>query len=127
MIEFDEKPAQIGTNIKIIGVGGAGGNALNTMIENNLFGVEFIAANTDLRDLNKNQANMKLQLGKKLTRGLGTGANPELGSRSAEESKEDIKSHLDGADMVFIAAGMGVEQEQVPHLLLQKLPVKWEF
>ncbi len=107
MIEFDEKPAQIGTNIKIIGVGGAGGNALNTMIENNLFGVEFIAANTDIRDLTKSKANMKLQLGKKLTRGLGTGANPELGARSAEESKEDIKNHLDGADMVFIAAGMG--------------------
>ena len=107
MIEFDEKPAQIGTNIKIIGVGGAGGNALNTMIENNLFGVEFIAANTDIRDLTKSKANMKLQLGKKLTRGLGTGANPELGARSAEESKEDIKNPLDGADMVFIAAGMG--------------------
>ena len=107
MIEFDEKPSQIGTNIKIIGVGGAGGNALNTMIENNLYGVEFIAANTDSRDLDKSKANMKLQLGKKLTRGLGTGANPEIGARSAEESKDDIKSHLDGADMVFITAGMG--------------------
>ena len=107
MIEFDEKHSQIGTNIKIIGVGGAGGNALNTMIENNLYGVEFIAANTDSRDLDKSKANMKLQLGKKLTRGLGTGANPEIGARSAEESKDDIKSHLDGADMVFITAGMG--------------------
>lgn len=107
MIEFDEKPSQIGTNIKIIGVGGAGGNALNTMIDNNLFGVEFIAANTDSRDLAKSKANMKLQLGKKLTRGLGTGATPETGARSAEESKDDIKSHLDGADMVFITAGMG--------------------
>lgn len=107
MIEFDEKPAQIGTNIKIIGVGGAGGNAVNTMIENDLFGVEFIAANTDMSDLVKSKANMKLQLGKKLTRGLGTGANPDLGSRSAEESKDEIMSHLDGADMVFIAAGMG--------------------
>jgi len=107
MIEFDEKPSQIGTNIKIIGVGGAGGNALNTMIENNLYGVEFIAANTDSRDLAKSKANMKLQLGNKLTRGLGTGANPEIGARSAEESKDDIKSHLDGADMVFLTAGMG--------------------
>lgn len=107
MIEFDEKPAQIGTNIKIIGVGGAGGNAINNMIKNNLFGVEFIAANTDSSDLQKSRANMKLQLGKKLTRGLGTGANPEIGARSAEESKEEIKSHLDGADMLFIAAGMG--------------------
>lgn len=107
MIEFDEKPAQIGTNIKIIGVGGAGGNAVNTMIDNELSGVEFIAANTDISDLVKSKAKMKLQLGKKLTRGLGTGAKPELGARSAEESKDDIKSHLEGADMVFIAAGMG--------------------
>ncbi|MDZ4182389.1 MAG: cell division protein FtsZ [Candidatus Cloacimonadaceae bacterium] len=107
MIEFDEKPAQIGTNIKIVGVGGAGGNAINTMIDNELYGVEFIAANTDITDLYKSKAKMKLQLGKKLTRGLGTGANPDTGSRSADESKDDIKAHLEGADMVFIAAGMG--------------------
>lgn len=107
MIEYDDRPAQIGTNIKIIGVGGAGGNAINTMIENELNGVEFIAANTDADDLTKSRAKMKLQLGKKLTRGLGTGANPEIGSRSAEESKDEIKSHLDGADMIFLAAGMG--------------------
>lgn len=107
MIEFDEKPAQIGTNIKIVGVGGAGGNAVNTMITNELYGVEFIAANTDYSDLHKSKAKMKLQLGKKLTRGLGTGANPDIGYRSAEESKDDIKAHLEGADMVFIAAGMG--------------------
>ncbi|MFO8145451.1 MAG: cell division protein FtsZ [Candidatus Syntrophosphaera sp.] len=107
MIEFDERPAQIGTNIKIFGVGGAGGNAVNTMIDNELQGVEFITANTDMSDLVKSKAKMKLQLGKKLTRGLGTGANPELGERSAEESKEEIRSHLEGADMVFLAAGMG--------------------
>jgi cell division protein FtsZ len=107
MIEFDERPAQVGTNIKIVGVGGAGGNAINTMIENELNGVEFIAANTDADDLTKSSAKMKLQLGKKLTRGLGTGANPDVGSRSAEESKDEIKSHLEGADMIFLAAGMG--------------------
>ncbi|MDD4277371.1 MAG: cell division protein FtsZ, partial [Candidatus Cloacimonetes bacterium] len=107
MIEFDERPAQVGTNIKVIGVGGAGGNAINTMIKNGLSGVEFIAANTDADDLTKSNAKMKLQLGKKLTRGLGTGANPETGSRSAEESKAEIKSHLEGADMIFLAAGMG--------------------
>ena len=107
MIEFDERPAQIGTNIKIVGVGGAGGNAVNTMIEKELYGVEFIAANTDISDLVKSQAKMKLQLGKKLTRGLGTGANPDVGNRSAEESKEEIISHLEGADMVCITAGMG--------------------
>lgn len=107
MIEFDERPSQLGTNIKIVGVGGAGGNAVNTMIDNGLVGVEFIAANTDISDLKKSQANMKLQIGKKLTRGLGTGADPDKGYRSAEESKDDIRSHLEGADMVFIAAGMG--------------------
>lgn len=107
MIEFDEKPSQIGTVIKIVGVGGAGGNAVNTMIDNELSGVEFIAANTDMSDLVKSKANMRLQLGRKLTRGLGTGAIPELGAKAAEESRDDIKSHLEGADMVFVAAGMG--------------------
>jgi cell division protein FtsZ len=107
MIEFDEKPMQVGSVIKIVGVGGAGGNAINTMIENKLTGVEFIAANTDMMDLTKSKAKMKLQVGKKLTRGLGTGANPDLGRQAAEESKDDIRAHLEGADMVFIAAGMG--------------------
>ncbi|MCB5246030.1 MAG: cell division protein FtsZ [Candidatus Cloacimonadaceae bacterium] len=107
MIEFDEKPDQIGTNIKIIGVGGGGGNAINTMIAKELTGVEFIVANTDNSDLLKNKAKMKLQMGKKLCGGLGTGANPEMGERAAEESKDDIKSNLDGADMVIIASGMG--------------------
>lgn len=107
MLEFEERPTQIGTNIKIVGVGGAGGNAVNTMIQNELAGVEFIAANTDISDLNKSLADIKLQIGKKLTRGLGTGADPDKGARSAEESKDDIQSHLEGADMVFIAAGMG--------------------
>jgi cell division protein FtsZ len=107
MIEFDEKPMQIGSVIKIVGVGGAGGNAINTMIDNNLTGVEFIAANTDMMDLQKSKAKMKLQVGKKITRGLGTGANPDMGRQAAEESKDDIRAQLDGADMVFIAAGMG--------------------
>jgi cell division protein FtsZ len=107
MIELEDKSSQLGTTIKIIGVGGAGGNAVNTMIQNELYGVEFIAANTDASDLQKSRAKMKLQLGRKLTRGLGTGANPEIGARSAEESKDEIKAHLEGADMVFIAAGMG--------------------
>lgn len=107
MIEFDERPMQIGSVIKVFGVGGAGGNAINTMMENKLSGVEFIAANTDMMDLNKSKAKMKIQMGKKLTRGLGTGANPDLGRQAAEESKDDIRSNLEGADMVFIAAGMG--------------------
>ncbi len=107
MIEFDEKPTIIGTNIKVIGVGGAGGNAVNTMIANELKGVEFIVANTDIKDLHKSRAKMKLQLGKRLTRGLGCGAQPDKGRLAAEESKDEIKSHLEGADMVFVTAGMG--------------------
>jgi len=109
MLELDLTQDEIpcGTNIKIIGVGGAGGNAVNTMIENSLTGVEFIAANTDIIDLKKSNAKIKLQLGKKTTKGLGAGANPEKGRKSAEESREEIRKVLDGADMLFIAAGMG--------------------
>jgi cell division protein FtsZ len=107
MIEFDTKNSVAGSVIKIIGVGGAGGNAINTMIENNLNGVEFVVANTDTMDLHKSKAKIKLQLGKKTTRGLGTGANPEIGREAANESVDEIKSLLDGADMVFLAAGMG--------------------
>lgn len=107
MLEFDDKNDYGGTNIKIIGVGGAGGNALNAMIANDLEYVEFIAANTDNGDLAKSNAKMKIQLGRKLTHGLGTGADPDLGSRSAEESKDDIKAHLQGAHMLIITAGMG--------------------
>ncbi|MCK4694669.1 MAG: cell division protein FtsZ, partial [Candidatus Cloacimonetes bacterium] len=101
----DETP--FGTNIKIIGVGGAGGNAINTMIENALQGVEFIAANTDISDLKKSNAKIKLQLGKETTKGLGSGANPEIGRKAAEESREEIRRNLKDANMIFIAAGMG--------------------
>ncbi|MBM4398960.1 MAG: cell division protein FtsZ [Candidatus Cloacimonetes bacterium] len=107
MIEFDDVSKQAGSVIKILGIGGAGGNAINTMIDNKLSGVEFIAANTDTMDLNKSKARMKLQIGKKSTRGLGTGANPELGRQAAEESRDEFRTNLEGADMVFIAAGMG--------------------
>ncbi|MFC1887246.1 cell division protein FtsZ [Candidatus Cloacimonadota bacterium] len=109
MLELDLGRDEItyGTNIKIIGVGGAGGNAINTMIENNLTGVEFIAANTDISDLKKSRAKLKLQLGKEKTGGLGAGADPEVGKLSAEESREEVKKHLKGAHMIFIAAGMG--------------------
>lgn len=104
-LNHDEIP--VGTVIKIMGVGGAGGNAVNTMIENELSGVEFIVANTDIKDLKKSNAQQKLQLGKEITRGLGTGANPALGRKSAEESREDIKRIISGTNMLFIAAGMG--------------------
>ena len=94
-------------NIKVIGVGGGGGNALNRMIEDGLKGVEFIAINTDQQALEESKAGTKIQIGEKLTRGLGAGANPEIGECSAEESKAEIAEALKGADMVFITSGMG--------------------
>ncbi len=93
--------------IVVIGVGGAGGNALNRMIEDNLNGVDFIAINTDAQDLEANNAQKKLQIGKELTKGLGAGANSEVGRRAAEENKAAIEDVIGDADMVFITAGMG--------------------
>jgi cell division protein FtsZ len=94
-------------HIKVIGVGGGGTNAVNRMIEAGLSGVEFLAMNTDLQVLNLSHAQRTLQLGENATRGLGAGGNPEIGRTAAEESKSDIKRLMDGADMVFITAGMG--------------------
>lgn len=93
--------------IKVIGVGGAGGNAVNRMIDDGVQGVSFIAANTDVQALNSNKAENKIQLGPKLTRGLGAGSHPEVGQKAAEESEQTIKDALKGADMIFITAGMG--------------------
>ncbi|MBA4225896.1 MAG: cell division protein FtsZ [Hyphomonas sp.] len=93
--------------IVVFGVGGAGGNAVNNMIEANLQGVEFVVANTDAQALARSQAELQLQLGLETTGGLGAGARPEIGARAAEESLEEIRLHLEGAHMVFIAAGMG--------------------
>ena len=93
--------------IKVIGVGGGGGNTINTMIEEGVKGVEFIAANTDARDLKNNQAPVKLQIGAKLTKGLGSGANPEIGKNAALEDSEKIKEVLEDTDMLFVTAGMG--------------------
>ena len=94
-------------NIKVIGVGGAGNNAVNRMIEANVQGVDFLAANTEVQILDTSKAEKKLQLGEKLTTGLGAGAKPEIGEAAAEESKEEIMKALQGADMVFVTAGMG--------------------
>ncbi|MFW8600608.1 cell division protein FtsZ [Desulfobacterota bacterium M19] len=94
-------------NIKVIGIGGGGNNAVNTMVESKLAGVDFIAANTDLQALNNSQADIHIQLGPQKTKGLGAGANPEVGRESAEESVQEIREALTGADMVFITAGMG--------------------
>ncbi|MDD3570691.1 MAG: cell division protein FtsZ [Lachnospiraceae bacterium] len=93
--------------IKVVGVGGGGNNAVDRMIEDNMDGVEFVAVNTDVQDLSKSKASTKIQIGEKLTRGLGAGGNPEIGEKSVEETKEEIARSLTGADMVFITAGMG--------------------
>ncbi len=107
-MEFDfEQVYDSGVNIKVIGVGGGGNNAVNRMISTNIRGVEFIAINTDSQVLDSSCATRKLVIGDKITRGKGAGANPEIGKRSAEESIDDIKAILDGADMAFITAGMG--------------------
>lgn len=96
-----------GAKLRVVGVGGGGNNALNTMIEAGLKGVEFIAANTDLQALEKSRARVQLQVGKNLTRGLGAGADPEVGRQAALEDRDKIKELLSGSDMVFITAGLG--------------------
>ena len=104
---LDEEMDENVTTIKVIGVGGGGGNAVNRMVSDGLQGVEFIAMNTDQQALSKNHAATKVQLGSKLTKGRGAGADPEIGQRAAEESKDEITNALKGAQMVFITAGMG--------------------
>src|SRR3954463_3194774 len=106
MLEFDTNLDSLAT-IKVIGVGGGGNNAVNRMIEHGVQGVEFIAVNTDAQALNLSKAEVKMQIGAKLTRGLGAGANPEVGKKAAEESREQVEEALKGADMVFVTAGMG--------------------
>ena len=111
MYEYDEvenKPVGDGAaTIKVIGVGGAGNNAVNRMIEAGIKGVEFIAVNTDRQQLQQSKAATKIQIGEKITRGLGAGANPDIGAQAAEESRSDIGEALRGADMVFVTAGLG--------------------
>ncbi|OFI05436.1 cell division protein FtsZ [Clostridium acetireducens DSM 10703] len=106
MLDFDVDVQQF-AQIKVIGCGGGGNNALNRMISSGLKNVEFIAINTDRQALMLSQASQKIQIGDKLTKGLGAGANPEIGKKAAEESKDEISQAIKGADMVFITAGMG--------------------
>jgi len=106
VFEFDEE-IRGNAKIKVVGVGGAGCNAIDSMIKSGLKGVEFIAVNTDAQALEHSKADIRLQIGRETTRGLGAGANPEVGRRAMEESKEQLMSILSDADMVFIAAGMG--------------------
>lgn len=106
MFELEDNTC-LGANIKVVGVGGGGNNAVTTMIDSGLEGVEFIVANTDAQALESHKAPVKVQLGQELTRGLGAGANPEIGKRAAIESYNDIVEKLEGSDMVFVTAGMG--------------------
>jgi len=106
LLEFDVDMGNF-AQIKVIGVGGGGNNAVNRMISAGLHGVEFIAINTDSQVLSRSEANTKIQIGEKITKGLGAGANPEIGEKAANESSDEIEQALKGADMVFITAGMG--------------------
>src|ERR1041385_4601304 len=118
MITFDEKPGdnklavtldedQLTAKIKVIGVGGGGGNAVNRMIQAGIKGVEFLVANTDVQAMRAALAPNKIQIGGKLTKGLGAGANPEVGKQAALEDTDRILEALSGADMIFITTGMG--------------------
>ncbi|NLZ28057.1 MAG: cell division protein FtsZ, partial [Firmicutes bacterium] len=105
MIDFDIEMEHF-TTIKVVGVGGGGSNAVNRMIGAGLSGVDFLVVNTDAQALFLTEASTKIQIGQELTRGLGAGANPEIGRQSAEESQDQIREALEGADMIFITAGM---------------------
>ncbi len=107
LITFADLESGHGARIKVIGVGGAGGNAVNRMIEEGLEGVEFLVANTDLQALKDSKASVKIQLGEEIARGLGAGGNPEIGKRAALEDTDKLVDALDGSDMVFVTAGLG--------------------
>ena len=106
LFEFDELASQR-ARIKVLGIGGAGGNAINRMITSGMDGVEFIAINTDAQDLGSNPAETKLQIGKDLTKGLGAGAKPDIGRKAIMHDKDAVASLVAGADLVFVTAGMG--------------------
>src|SRR5690348_7303444 len=103
---FDEG-LRLGASIKVVGVGGGGSNAVNRMIDAGLDGVDFLVANTDMQALKQSKAPVKLQIGAKLTKGLGAGANPDIGKQAALEDTDRILEALSGADMIFITSGMG--------------------
>ncbi len=108
MSDFNyEESLEPDVNIKVIGVGGGGGNAVNCMVDSGVSNIEYIAVNTDAKALNKSRATTRIPIGAKLTKGRGAGYKPEIGQRSAEENRDEIETHLKGADMIFITAGMG--------------------
>jgi len=106
IFELEEQSAQ-NARMKVVGVGGGGGNAVNRMIEEHLAGVQFISVNTDSQALSGSRSDIKVQIGKKLTRGLGAGARPEIGRQAIEENRDEVLEHLQGADLVFVTCGMG--------------------
>src|SRR5215831_12800771 len=106
IFELEESVSQ-GARMKVVGVGGGGGNAVNRMIAEHLQGVEFVSVNTDAQALLNNKADIKIQIGKKLTRGLGAGARPEIGRQAVEENRDEVSRCMHGADLVFITCGMG--------------------
>ncbi|MEO5799444.1 MAG: cell division protein FtsZ [Gemmatimonadales bacterium] len=106
IFELEEQSAQ-NARMKVVGVGGGGGNAVNRMIEEHLEGVQFISVNTDAQALSGSRSDIKVQIGKKLTRGLGAGARPEIGRQAIEENRDEVLEHLQGADLVFVTCGMG--------------------
>src|SRR5687767_15773500 len=106
IFEFEESATQ-NARMKVVGVGGGGGNAVNRMIEERLDGVEFISVNTDAQALLNSKSDLKIQIGKKLTRGLGAGARPEIGRQAIEESRDEVLASMQGADLVFVTCGMG--------------------
>lgn len=108
MSDFNyEESLEPDVNIKVIGVGGGGGNAVNCMVDSGVSNIEYIAVNTDAKALNKSRATTRIPIGAKLTKGRGAGNKPEIGQKSAEENRDEIETHLKGADMIFITAGMG--------------------
>lgn len=125
MIEFQNEDQTTFASIKVVGCGGGGNNAVNRMVDAGLRGVEFISINTDRQALALSNANTKIQIGEKLTKGLGAGAVPEVGRRAAEESREEIAQALKGADLVFVTAGMGGGTGTGAAPMLRKLPVTW--
>ena len=122
-IEMDERPA---ASIKVVGCGGGGGNALNRMVDCGVTGVDFIAVNTDVQALRTSRAATMIQIGEKLTKGLGAGATPEIGKKAAEESREEIASALKGADLVFVTPVWAAARARARRLLWPKLRATWE-
>ena len=125
MLEIMSNEAESSAKIIVIGVGGAGNNAVNRMVEEAIGGVEFVGVNTDKQALTLCKAPTVLQIGEKITKGLGAGAQPEVGQKAAEESIEEVKQLMEGADMVFVTCGMGAEPEPELHLLSQQQRKKW--